>query len=121
MAAMIAGRLLVSCPEHDEQGCWPDLEYQTFCHGQGCDEQVASKADMCGVASTTCCCLQVSKAVFASTTKSQLNLNNQRANESNPTLTYPDISFAVENFEEAFESLVSLPKAAPLWSRRDCN
>ena len=57
-------------------------------------------------------CLQVSKAVFASTTKSQLNLNNQRADESNPTLTYPDISFAVENFEEAFESLVRLHKAA---------
>ncbi|KAL3143466.1 hypothetical protein ABBQ38_002277 [Trebouxia sp. C0009 RCD-2024] len=50
--------------------------------------------------------VQVTKAVFASTTKSQLNLNNQRANESNPTLTYPDISFAVENFEEAFESLM---------------
>ena len=50
--------------------------------------------------------LQVSKAVYASTTKSQLNLNKQRANESQPALTYPDISFAVENFEEAFESLV---------------
>lgn len=59
-------------------------------------------------------CLQVSKAVFASTTKSQLNLKNQRVDESNPTLTYPDISFAVENFEEAFESLVSLRKAASL-------
>lgn len=57
-------------------------------------------------------CLQVSKAVFASTTKSQLNLTNQRADESNPTLTYPDISFAVEDFEEAFESLVSLQQAA---------
>lgn len=50
--------------------------------------------------------VEVSKAVYASTTKSQLNLNNQRANESAPTLTYPDISFAVENFEEAFESLL---------------
>ena len=50
--------------------------------------------------------LQISKAVYASTTKSQLNLNNQRASEHNPTVTYPDISFAVENFEEAFESLV---------------
>ncbi len=45
--------------------------------------------------------------MYASTTKSQLNLNNRRVNEANPTLTYPDISFAVENFEEAFESLVS--------------
>ncbi|DBA75282.1 hypothetical protein WJX77_005189 [Trebouxia sp. C0004] len=50
--------------------------------------------------------VQVSKAVYASTTKSQLNLNNKRANDANPTLTYPDISFAVENFEEAFESLL---------------
>lgn len=52
--------------------------------------------------------LQVSKAVYASTTKSQLNLNKKRADDANPTLTYPDISFAVENFEEAFESLVCL-------------
>ena len=50
--------------------------------------------------------------MFASTTKSQLNLTNQRADESNPTLTYPDISFAVEDFEEAFESLVSLQQVA---------
>lgn len=52
--------------------------------------------------------LQVSKAVYASTAKSQLNLNNKRANDATPTLTYPDISFAVENYEEAFESLVCL-------------
>lgn len=65
-------------------------------------------------------CLQVSKAVFASTTKSQLNLNNQRADESKPTLTYPDISFAVEDFEEAFESLVSLQKTACLLCQSDC-
>lgn len=65
-------------------------------------------------------CLQVSKAVFASTTKSQLNLNNQRADESDPTLTYPDISFAVEGFEEAFESLVSLQKAASVLCRCSC-
>lgn len=50
--------------------------------------------------------VQVSKAVYASTTKSQLNLNSKRADDANPTLTYPDISFAVENFEEAFESLL---------------
>lgn len=52
--------------------------------------------------------LQVRKAVYASTTKSQLNLNNQKVEESNPNLTYPDMSFAVDNFEEAFESLVCL-------------
>ena len=46
--------------------------------------------------------------MYASTTKSQLNLNNKRADDANPTLTYPDISLAVENFEEAFESLVCL-------------
>ncbi|DBA87122.1 TPA: hypothetical protein ACH3X2_005227 [Trebouxia sp. C0005] len=50
--------------------------------------------------------VQVSKAVYASTAKSQLNLNNKRANDATPTLTYPDISFAVENYEEAFESLL---------------
>lgn len=50
--------------------------------------------------------VQVSKAVYASTTKSQLNLKNKKGNDANPTLTYPDISFAVENFEEAFESLL---------------
>ena len=53
-----------------------------------------------------CFCTQVSKAVYASTTKSQLNLDKRRANDPNPTVTYPDISFAVDNFEEAFESLV---------------
>ena len=52
--------------------------------------------------------LQVRKAVYASTTKSQLNLTNRKVEESNPSLTYPDMSFAVDNFEEAFDSLVSL-------------
>ena len=50
--------------------------------------------------------LQVTKSVYASTTKSQLNLNNRKAEQSAPTLTYPDMSFAVDNFDEAFESLV---------------
>lgn len=52
--------------------------------------------------------LQVRKAVYASTTKSQLNLTNRKMEETNPTMTFPDMSFAVDNFEEAFDSLVSL-------------
>lgn len=60
------------------------------------------------------CTLQVSKAVYASTTKSQLSLTNRKIDEANPSLTYPDMSFAVDNFEEAFESLVCPPYYA--WS-----
>lgn len=51
--------------------------------------------------------LLVGKAVYASTTKSQLNLTNRKIEEENP-MTFPDMSFAVDNFEEAFDSLVSL-------------
>ena len=64
----------------------------------------------CGV---MCSGLQVSKAVYASTTKTQLNLDKRRERESNPLVTYPDIAFAVENFEEAFESLVCSPLLPP--------
>lgn len=63
--------------------------------------------------------LQVGKAVYVSTTKSQLNLTNRKNEEENPIMTFPDMSFAVDNFEEAFESLVSLNALAVVQVHND--
>jgi hypothetical protein len=48
----------------------------------------------------------VSKPVYASTTVTAVNLDSSRAEASNPQPCYPDICFAVDNFDNAFEDLV---------------
>jgi hypothetical protein len=49
----------------------------------------------------------VTKAVFASPTETAVNLDSSRAEASNPATCYPQICFAVDNFEDAFEEMVS--------------
>ncbi|KAF6250398.1 hypothetical protein COO60DRAFT_1647137 [Scenedesmus sp. NREL 46B-D3] len=50
--------------------------------------------------------ITVSKPVYASTTVTAVNLDSSRAEASNPQPCYPDICFAVDNFDNAFEDLV---------------
>ncbi|KAK9814210.1 hypothetical protein WJX72_002314 [[Myrmecia] bisecta] len=49
---------------------------------------------------------RVSKHVFASPTRVTVNLDSSRSGEEQPTSTYPDLCFAVDNFDDAFKSLV---------------
>lgn len=51
--------------------------------------------------------ITVSKPVYASTTITAVNLDSSRADASNPQPCYPDICFAVDNFDNAFDDLVS--------------
>lgn len=51
--------------------------------------------------------ITVTKPVFASTTITAVNLDSSRVEASNPQQCYPDICFAVDNFDNAFEELVS--------------
>lgn len=51
--------------------------------------------------------ITVSKPVYASTTVTAVNLDSSRAEASNPQPCYPDICFAVDNFDNAFQDLVS--------------
>jgi hypothetical protein len=53
--------------------------------------------------------ITVSKPVYASTTVTAVNLDSSRAEASTPQPCYPDICFAVDNFDNAFEDLVSSP------------
>jgi hypothetical protein len=48
----------------------------------------------------------VAKPVFASTSVTAVNLDSSRAKESTPQPCYPDVCFAVDNFDDAFEDLV---------------
>lgn len=48
------------------------------------------------------------KPVYASPTITAVNLDSSRADESNPQPCYPDICFAVDNFDNAFENMVRL-------------
>jgi hypothetical protein len=48
----------------------------------------------------------VTKPVFATTTVTAVNLDSSRAEASQPRPCYPDICFAVDNFDNAFEDLV---------------
>ena len=51
---------------------------------------------------------------------SQVNLEGQRSTEERPSVGYPDISFAVEDFDDAFKSLVgSRPVCMPLLMLQD--
>lgn len=51
--------------------------------------------------------ITVSKPVYASTTITAVNIDSSRADASNPEPCYPDICFAVDNFDKAFDDLVS--------------
>lgn len=48
----------------------------------------------------------VTKPVFASATETAVNLDSSRASASNPAACYPDVCFAVEDFEDAFGEMV---------------
>ncbi len=48
----------------------------------------------------------VSKSVYASPTVTAVNLDSSRASDATPLPCYPNICFAVDNFEDAFEELV---------------
>lgn len=50
--------------------------------------------------------ISVTRPVYASTTVTAVNLDSSRAKDSNPQPCYPDICFAVDNFDNAFEDLV---------------
>lgn len=54
----------------------------------------------------------VTKPVFATTTVMAVNLDSSRAEASQPRPCYPDICFAVDNFDNAFEDLVRQTAAA---------
>lgn len=49
---------------------------------------------------------QVSKPVYASPTRVDVNLDSSRTGSAEPDVTYPQICFAVDNFDSAFDSLV---------------
>ncbi|GAB4820146.1 hypothetical protein N2152v2_007192 [Parachlorella kessleri] len=49
---------------------------------------------------------EVCKVVYASPTKVHLSLDSSRGPSQNPALCYPDIAFAVEDFDHAFSSVV---------------
>eukprot|EP00882_Tetradesmus_deserticola_P012175 GHRQ01012900.1.p1 GENE.GHRQ01012900.1~~GHRQ01012900.1.p1 ORF type:complete len:367 (+),score=137.12 GHRQ01012900.1:584-1684(+) len=50
--------------------------------------------------------ITVSKPVYASITEIAVNMDSSRAEASTPQPCYPDICFAVDNFDNAFEDLV---------------
>lgn len=50
--------------------------------------------------------VSVTHPVYASTTVTAVNLDSSRAKDANPQPCYPDICFAVDNFDNAFEDLV---------------
>jgi hypothetical protein len=50
--------------------------------------------------------ISVTRPVYACTTVTAVNLDSSRAKDSNPQPCYPDICFAVDNFDNAFEDLV---------------
>ncbi|CAD7701656.1 unnamed protein product [Ostreobium quekettii] len=49
---------------------------------------------------------RVTKKVYASPTRSTVNLESTKMEMASPVPSYPDICFAVENFEDAFNSMV---------------
>jgi len=51
--------------------------------------------------------ISVTRPVYSSTTVTAVNLDSSRAQDSNPQPCYPDICFAVDNFDNTFEDLVS--------------
>jgi len=51
---------------------------------------------------------EVCKVVYASPTKVHLSLDSSRGPSQNPALCYPDIAFAVEDFDHAFSSVVGV-------------
>lgn len=51
--------------------------------------------------------ISVTRPVYASTTVTAVNLDSSRAKDANPQPCYPDICFAVDNFDNTFEDLVS--------------
>lgn len=51
--------------------------------------------------------ISVTRPVYASTTVTAVNLDSSRAKDATPQPCYPDICFAVDNFDNAFEDLVS--------------
>ncbi|MEW5309635.1 MAG: hypothetical protein WDW38_001511 [Sanguina aurantia] len=50
--------------------------------------------------------LAVSKEVYASPTRTLVNLSGAKGSSSTPTPSYPNICFAVDNFEDAFDGTV---------------
>ena len=51
--------------------------------------------------------ISVTRPVYASTTVTAVNLDSSRAKDATPQPCFPDICFAVDNFDNAFEDLVS--------------
>jgi hypothetical protein len=48
----------------------------------------------------------VTKQVYASPTRTAVNLDDSRGDAAQPEPCYPNICFAVDNFNDAFEDLV---------------
>lgn len=67
--------------------------------------------------------IAVTRPVYASTTVTAVNLadSSSRAKDSNPQPCYPDICFAVDNFDNAFEDLVSSSSSSGGCDRVRCN
>ncbi len=67
---------------------------------------------------------QVTKHVFASPTRVDVNLDSSRTGSAEPDVTYPHICFAVDNFDCAFESLVLCEQdhcySVCLWGQAPC-
>ena len=60
----------------------------------------------------------VTKPVFASPTETAVNLDSSRAEASNPATCYPQICFAVDNFEDTFDEMVSKSSVLFEFSRK---
>lgn len=52
--------------------------------------------------------LAVSKEVYASPTRTLVNLSGAKGSCATPTPSYPNICFAVDNFEDAFDGTVGV-------------
>lgn len=67
--------------------------------------------------------IAVTRPVYASTTVTAVNLadSSSRAKDSNPQPCYPDICFAVDNFDNAFEDLVSSSSSNDCVRRSSCD
>ena len=49
----------------------------------------------------------------------QVDLEGGRAPQERPSVAYPSIAFGVEDFDEAFKSMVTAP-SSPIWLARQC-
>lgn len=100
-------------------GCFPQVQTRRLGSSPGCMQCLKPLLRMFGACSPEALpfvaegrtwspgMISVTRPVYASTTVTAVNLDSSRAQDSNPQPCYPDICFAVDNFDNTFEDLVS--------------